>query len=330
MTKVCIGVDGGGTKTRVFVVDKETKKVLGEAVVGGTNHNSVGEEAAGKQLNLGLTEALQQAKAAAADVAAIAMCMSGINTKKDIDVMSSWINTTTYPNARVFVYNDAVAGLACGSEGTLHGIVIVSGTGMIALGQNTKASSTSSSSSGENKQADKYASLTAFKTTGGYGGFVDDGSGYSIGCAVIKAAIHAFDGIAPATSLREAVLEHLKLTSYDDIIGWMYTDKENLGWAKFAAVAPLAFQESAKGDAVATKIVENAATGLTFCCKSLASKLSFTNESIPVVFIGGILQNTSLGTIVEKNIKTFLPNASVVRPSSEPAFGAALIACNNA
>ncbi len=125
---------------------------------------------------------------------------------------SGWIDPKEYKNARVAVYNDAVAGLACGTDGvwcffigslpvvewltlsavivscagTLQGIVIVSGTGMIALGQNSAASTSSSSSASDAKTdaTDKYASLTAFKTTGGYGGFVDDGASWWSICLV--------------------------------------------------------------------------------------------------------------------------------------------------
>jgi hypothetical protein len=48
-----------------------------------------GEEAACKQLQQGLRDALKAASASVDEVVGIAMCMSGINTKKDVDVMSS-------------------------------------------------------------------------------------------------------------------------------------------------------------------------------------------------------------------------------------------------
>lgn len=45
------------------------------------------------------------------------------------------MNRDVFPsNARLYVQNDAVAALACGTLGKLHGCVLIAGTGTIAYG----------------------------------------------------------------------------------------------------------------------------------------------------------------------------------------------------
>lgn len=61
-------------------------------------------------------------------------------TKTNLDfsdkmLVTSWIKDFfPNPNLQVFVHSDAIIGLAAGTNGVEHGIIIISGTGMIALG----------------------------------------------------------------------------------------------------------------------------------------------------------------------------------------------------
>ena len=57
-TRVFIGVDGGGTKTRAAVVDS-SGNVLSEGVAGSSNCNSVGVDNAKKELFHAIQSALQ-------------------------------------------------------------------------------------------------------------------------------------------------------------------------------------------------------------------------------------------------------------------------------
>jgi hypothetical protein len=101
--------------------------------------------------------------------------MSGCDRPSDIQLIQNWIKTVV-PTAQVDVYNDSVGALAGATFGRLYGVVLIAGTGMIAMG---------------------YAGTSATeepKRTGGWGSFIDAGSGYSIGCAVVKAAVHDQDG----------------------------------------------------------------------------------------------------------------------------------------
>ena len=56
---VCIGVDGGGTKTVAVVIAAVGGDVLGQGFSGSTNKNSVGEEVATSAFRAAIADALK-------------------------------------------------------------------------------------------------------------------------------------------------------------------------------------------------------------------------------------------------------------------------------
>src|SRR5205809_380862 len=104
--------------------------------------------------------------------------------------------------------------------GVLHGIVLISGTGMIAYGR-------------------RDSPTPREHVAAGNGALIDAGSGYAIGMDILRACFSAHDGMGPTTRLMEATLTHLKLATVPDLLGWLYPD---LSWSRPASLAPLAFQ----------------------------------------------------------------------------------------
>ncbi|KAK9843693.1 hypothetical protein WJX81_002676 [Elliptochloris bilobata] len=66
--QVIVGVDGGGTKTGVSILDAATKELLAQTVAGSTNWNSVGKEPAFLTLRRAVLCALTAASSSASDV----------------------------------------------------------------------------------------------------------------------------------------------------------------------------------------------------------------------------------------------------------------------
>ena len=75
------------------------------------------------------------------------------------------------------------------------GIIIIAGTGSIVLGRDAV---------GTEARAGGWGPLLA-----------DDGSGYAIGLAGLRAVFRARDGWGPSTALTQALQEALSLTSWD-------------------------------------------------------------------------------------------------------------------
>ncbi len=310
---ILLGLDGGGTKTVCAALSlpawgdaaRSAGEVAGWGRSGSSNRNSVGDETARRHIYLAIDAALVQARAQAADVAAICLCLSGIDRPADIELVKRWARDRL-PRAQISVYNDSVAALASGTGGKLHGIVAVSGTGMIVLGYSER---------GERQRA------------AGWGALLDrHGSGHALGSGALHAITRAADGSGPATALTEAVLQHLGLDAPQQLIPWLYGD---LAWSRVAALAPFVFECAAAGDPVADALLDAAADELAAAVEAVARRLDMASAEFTLVLSGGNLRPGPLQDRLRARIRQVAPRAEIVRPTVEPAVGAAWLAATS-
>ena len=309
-SRIVLGLDGGGTKTVCVAVPnepllgKDAADVvpLARVEVGSTNRNSVGAEQAHVHLEQAVEQTLQAAGRERADVDAICLGMSGVDRPEDLSLMNGWLQEML-PGVPAFIYNDAVIALASGTRGQLYGVVLISGTGMIAMGFNR---------SGERRRA------------GGGGALLGDGgSGYAIGAGVLRAVTWAADGRSPQTTLTELTLRHLNMQRVQQLVRWTYDD---ISWRRIAQLAPLALHAANAGDPAAVSIVRNAATELALAAESVARRLRILSTPFPLVLAGGILRSGILADRLQERFRRTLPNATIVHPAVEPTIGAAMLA----
>jgi N-acetylglucosamine kinase-like BadF-type ATPase len=314
---IVLGLDGGGTKTVCVALplaagpDEDTTagpRILGRGQQGSSNWNSVGVEAARTHCQAAILEAVTAAGATLADVAAICLGMSGVDRPEDRTRVEAWM-ASLLPSARALIHNDAVIALASGTGGELFGVVVISGTGMIAYGVNRQ---------GDTRRA------------GGWGALLGDGgSGYAIGAAILRAVTHAADGRGPQTILLPALLAHLGLKQPEELIRWTYDD---ISWHRIARLAPLALEAAAQGDGVAEAILAEAAEELVAAVLAVARGLGLAEgpEPFPLVLAGNLLQAATgpghLAARVRERVGHLLPQAVVGHPAVEPAVGAAWLA----
>ncbi|XP_076926217.1 uncharacterized protein LOC143589291 [Bidens hawaiensis] len=286
--------------------------VLGRAIAGCSNHNSVGETLARDTLEKVMMEALSESKAKLSSVKAVCLGVSGVNHSKDQERIINWLRDIFPSNVKLYVRNDAVAALASGSMGKLHGCVLISGTGSIAYG-----------CSEDGKDA---------RAAGGGPVLGDWGSGYGIAAQALTAVVRAHDGRGPQTMLTDSILKHLCLSTPDELIGWTYADSS---WARIAELVPKVVSCVVAGDEVANKILNDAVVELALTVKAVVQRLGLCGKDgcgqFPVVLVGGVLvvnESWDIGQkVVDCLMKTY-PGAFLVRPKVEPAVGAALLACN--
>ncbi|KAL9252524.1 N-acetyl-D-glucosamine kinase-like protein [Drosera capensis] len=319
--EVVLGVDGGATSTvcvcMPYVLDAEidveleSLPVISRAVAGCSNHNSVGEAAARGTLEQVIAEALLKSGSSRGDVRAICLGVSGVNEPKDQERILNWLRHIFPGLVNLYVYNDAVAALASGTMGKLHGCVLISGTGSISYGL---------TEDGDEVRA------------GGGGPVLGDwGSGYGIAAQALTAILRAHDGRGPETMLSTSILQALGLSSPDNIIGWTYADSS---WARIAALGPVVVSCAEAGDEIANKILVEAVEELAACVKAVVKKLHLGGDgscSFPIVMVGGVLQANKKWDIeneIMRRIWQAYPNAFSIRPKVEPAVGAALVARN--
>lgn len=320
---VVLGLDGGATSTvcvclpLIPVWDPQSSlpdplPVLSRAVGGCSNFNSVGENAAKATLEQVLSEALTKSGSDRSAVHAVCLGVSGVNHPTDQEMILNWLREMFPSHVKIYVQNDAVAALASGTLGKLHGCVLVAGTGCIALGF-----------SEDGKEA---------RAAGGGPILGDWGSGYGIAAQALTAVIRAYDGRGSPTMLTSRILKALGLSSPEEIIGWTYTDRS---WARIAALVPEVVSCAKDGDQIAHEILVDAVKELAIAVKAVIERLCLCGEdrsgSFPVVMVGGVLESNKswdIGKEVIKYIQKLYPGAYPIRPKVEPAIGAALLACN--
>lgn len=137
----------------------------------------------------------------------------------------------------------------------------------------------------------------------------DRGSGAWIGRRALRHAFAAIDGLVPRDALADAVLEILR---EDDrrLGGWPI----GLGPSRLGAFVPLVFAAAERGEAVAVRIVERAATHLA----ALAGTLDIAAED--ALFLGGGLAGMFRGKIAA------LLGRAISVPAADALTGCLLVA----
>jgi N-acetylglucosamine kinase len=308
-----VGVDGGGSKTACRVAGADGTP-LGEATAGPSNYQTVGE--AGTLA--ALAEATAGAVAAAArPLRAVGLCLAlaGVDRPADrealrrvtaalLDRPAPGLAWDVHPE-QVEIVNDAVAALV-GGTGRTAGVVCVAGTGSIAFGMNR---------AGERARA------------GGWGHLLgDEGSGYAIGLAALRAVARAADGRGPATALTDLVLARCHLDDPSGLIGLAYG-----AWqpADVAGLAPVV-GAAAAGDAVAEGILTDAAAELALAATTVARVLGFLEPAsarFEVVTAGGLWSGLpGLRARFAATVHDEAKGAIVIAPRRSPVEGAVLLA----
>src|SRR4051812_11326281 len=169
---VFVGIDGGGTRATALVIDAEGV-VLGRAHGGPALVSAVAPTARADALAALATEALAQA--ATEQVAAVMCCaVAGVGREPERAALEAALRSIA-PARDVFVTTDAEAALY-DAFGDQQGILLIAGTGSIAWGRGADG---------------------RLARCGGWGHILgDEGSGYAIGRAGLRAVMHAHDGRA--------------------------------------------------------------------------------------------------------------------------------------
>jgi N-acetylglucosamine kinase len=266
--RLFLGVDGGQSGTTALIGD-ETGRVLGMGEAGPCNHAAAAEGRA--KLERAIRESLAAACAQAgldpATVRFEAACfgMSGGPDDKR-DILASILRTD-----RLLVTNDAVIALA-GATANGQGIIVIAGTGSIALGRNAE---------------DRIA------RAGGWGYiFGDEGGAFDIARHALRAALRMDEGWGPPTRLRDSFLAAAGAESANAMLHLFYTPD----WprSRVATLAPLVDQAAVEGDAVATHILNAAAQDLALLVASVRGQLWPAGAAIDVAYIGGVFQSRML------------------------------------
>jgi N-acetylglucosamine kinase-like BadF-type ATPase len=238
---------------------------------------------------------------------AICLGIAGVDRPNDAATVRSIMRRIGF-NSRVLIVNDALIALETGAPGQ-PGIVIISGTGSIAYGRNAAGEAARS---------------------GGWGYVLgDEGSGYWIGRAALRAVLRAADHRGPATALTAMLLDHFQVAQPQLLLHEVY--HQQLKPAAIGALAECVHTAFQQGDGAATGILRGAADELEAGALSVARRLGLIGTSFSFILSGGIFRAVPwLEQELSRRLPAAAPRSLVTRLEREPAQGAVTLALQEA
>ncbi len=259
---VLLGVDGGASKTRAILINGAGDTLASSVVRSSSAYHREPEEAAGVVL-----DAAREALARAGVIAPVTALGAGLAGADDTTIRGRLMQVLTAAGiARVVTLDHDAAAALAGGTALEPGIVIIAGTGSVAFGMDA---------GGRRARA------------GGWGPLLDDeGSGYAVGRAILRAAMRAYDGRGDATVLVELVKQRFGLTS----LRALKVAVRGIAIDEVAALAPLGAGAARSGDAVAVRILVRAGEGLAAMVAAAARALGWETSAFPLITAGGMFE----------------------------------------
>ncbi len=306
-----IGADGGGTKTNLIAVDADSGKQLAVSTAGSIHSYSLGMETAVANMEIGL-----KGLGLEPDDRIVAISIGDPALDDSDPAAGEPLRRQMYAqglcpsNAACFSKSDVFMALYAFSGGA-PGALLVAGTGSMGV-----ALSRPYCHGGDN----------TLLTVGGWGQPTNDpGSGCAIAVGGITAAMNAFDGVAPATSLCEEALAFYGVASPRELIDVF--NGPYITRSKIAAFATRVDACAQAGDAVAAAILTEAGEMLGRYGLSMLRQMEGAERRLGLY--GSVLvNNAGVRAILTETVRKEYPEASVTVLTRSPEYGAARFAAD--
>jgi N-acetylglucosamine kinase-like BadF-type ATPase len=300
-----LGVDGGGTKTHVVLINGD-KKVVGEGTDGASNPLRVGIETAVTHILSAVNAACDAGNLNRGDIVAATLGLAGVR-REDLRqrVYERFIRDLHI--RPVEVCTDAEIALYGATLGKA-GLVVIAGTGSVCIGQDDKGKKASA---------------------GGWGPLAgDEGGGAGIARRALQAIAKASDGRGKSTKLCEVALDYFRAGRMEDLSVAIYAPHNDN--ARIAGFARYVIETASGGDAVASGVLNEAAYELALAAKAVIRQLKLEKRKFPIAKVGSIF---SAGELITKafleQVHEIAPKAFLAEPFLPPGIAAARMAFDN-
>jgi N-acetylglucosamine kinase-like BadF-type ATPase len=298
-----IGIDGGGTKTVSVIAQACDRTIVGKGVAGPANYLKEGLHTARRSLGESVTEALEAAGLDRSQICAVGAGLAGVGRSRDQKVMTRVLRRM-FPSQPLLVGTDAFIALL-GAMESAPGIIVISGTGSIALGMNRDG---------------------VLARSGGWGHLLgDEGSGYDIGRRGLMAALQDYDGRGPATAITRKIAKELCLERIDEMIPLLYSGETSP--RQVAGLYPLILEAAEEGDSVASALIDQAAASLVEVALAVLRKLHMEKDDPVLAVSGGVFAHSPR---IRRRFESLLleqaPRARFVEPRHPAEVGALFLA----
>lgn len=299
MTKLYLGIDGGGSKTEVICAT-ENREVIGTGLSGPTNLTSTTAGAAAFNLKEAIRQALEKAPADSTVVAA-AMGLAGMDTAQEYEMAYKPFSEILqgFHVKDFYLLHDSLIALENGTSSP-NAVVLISGTGSICVGRNERGETT------------KAGGMDYLLT--------DQGSGYDIGRHVLREAVKSYDGRRPKTMLERLVCEHFGIETLENVKMHIYHPPlSKFEVAELSMLCTTAYQA---GDLAARQIFEWAQTELVRLTETVIRKLGLEHKAMDLVMTGSIIQLEHMKLAVVQRLEGQFPGLVPVIPARPAMYGA--------
>ena len=292
-----VGVDGGGTRTRVVLADANGN-VLARTEGAATSLQPGHEAVAADIIKVLIAEVLAMAERTETRPAVCVVGVAGAGQERAAQALWSALATRRIADD-VSVQADATIAMD-DAFGDSAGVLLVAGTGSVAFSR---------------------APDGRLERCGGWGPAVgDEGSAGWLGRRALSVITAAQDGREPETALTGAVLTALELEALEDLIPWAAEATPG----KLATLVPVIAQVASTGDLRANALISLCVEELALHIRTLARRC-FMDEraAIPVALAGGMMTKGSLvRKRLEQRLKSAVPGATVRADEVDAARGA--------
>jgi glucosamine kinase len=157
---------------------------------------------------------------------------------------------------------------------------------------------------------------------GGHGFLMgDEGGGFWVGSAGLRAVLKARDGRGPSTALEGLAARHFH--GLDDVGDRLHSSPRPVN--TIARFAPEVLAAAAAGDAVASTIVDAAADELAALARAAARQLRSADAPLPLALGGRLVQDGPLRTRLEQRLAAEAPAIGLRSADGSPLEGALLL-----
>lgn len=285
-----IGIDAGGTGTRLLLLDPATGATVGEAQGDAADDGHPVLEA---PLRAALTrEACSSVRAVCAGITKITR--GGVRAAWEAELRRQ------FPTARIEVVPDYVIAFH-GATGGI-GVAVIAGTGSVVYGEDGRGGTV---------------------RVGGRGWeYGDEGSGAWLTTEIVRRTLRSLDHIDAPTPLTEAVCRHL---GTGDPAALAERARQRAAEAGRGFLVPLALEQARSGDGEAAHLFTGAAAWLAAQARAAAGQLSFGAEGCPVIAtVGGLWEaGDLLREPFRQLVHRWLPSVEIAAPRAAPVAGAA-------
>lgn len=292
-----VGIDAGGTRTRLVLADAEG--VLVSATEAGPgNYQVLGADGLGQ-----LIGELLEASGSAELPEVLCAGVAGAGRLPEQEELREVLQRKKLART-VRIVTDARAALEGAHRGE-PGVVCIAGTGSIVIGRNAE---------GHEARA------------GGWGPILgDEGSAHGLVMEGIRSVLHAIDGSGPETSLHDDLLAALGLADWNEIIQAIYGG--GLSRDRIADACPVLFIAARMHDEVALGVIQNGLSELGKQIATVARRLNLPSP-VTVACSGGVFEEPDL-LAAALGAGAADVEMTLTKPQYEARFGALLLAMSS-